>query len=149
MGMPVRASTRIAGRDVSAKPEVQCSLAQNLGQLGRVLGYPAEEVLDWVARPPFLYVSFLLQCCTSCAVCRSSAYLTVASQRPEHSCIKAGCIPSRCERADPPNGVTDRCQGIHSTTLYSPALDQNHAKSALSDFANYPRTAVQLSCSTE
>ena len=32
------------------------------------------------------------------------------------------------------------CTIVHHTTLYSPALDQNHAKSALSDFANYPRT---------
>ena len=32
-------------------------------------------------------------------------YLAVASQRPEHSCIKACCILLRCERADPPNAT--------------------------------------------
>lgn len=68
-------------------------------------------------------------------------YLAVASQRPEHSCIKTGCIPSRCERADPPSGVTDLCQGMYTVQHYTPRRSTKITQNKpLADFANYPRT---------
>ena len=72
----------------------------------------------------------------------STLYLTVASQRPEHSCIKAGCIQLRCERADPPNGVREYTVQ-HYTPRRSTKITLNQL---LSDFANYPRTTHPLLC---